>query len=68
MQYVIYFAVATPLVLGWLFWAADRPPLPPLFNSGIDNLHVQQVPPARATVAPGAPKRLARDTPAARNE
>jgi hypothetical protein len=42
MQYVIYFAVATPLVLGWLLWEADRPPLPPLFNSGIDNLHAQR--------------------------
>jgi hypothetical protein len=68
MQYVIYFAVAAPLVLGWLFWAADRPPLPPLFNTGIDNLHVQAGPPAPPSIPPDAPKRLARDMSAPRNE
>jgi hypothetical protein len=67
MQYVIYVLVATPLLLGWLFWAADRPPLPPLFNSGIENLHAESAAPAQAT-AHDAPKRLARDTRAPRNE
>jgi hypothetical protein len=66
MQYVIYVLVATPLVLGWLFWAADRPPLPPLFNSGIDNLHVRAAPPPPAQPASSA--RLARNADASRNE
>jgi hypothetical protein len=68
MQYIVYFAVATPLVLGWLLWEADRPPLPPLFDSGIDNLQVQAAPPARPAVAPDTSKRLASDTSAPRNE
>ena len=38
MQYLIYFAVATPLLLGWLFWqAATMPPQPPLFASGYEH-------------------------------
>jgi hypothetical protein len=39
MQYVIYFAVATPLLLGWLFYeAATLPPQPPLFASGYERI------------------------------
>lgn len=62
MQYLIYVLVATPLLLGWLFWEADRPPLPPLFQSGIDALQTRAAPP----VAP--PHRVARNTAAPRNE
>lgn len=38
MQYLVYFAVATPLVLGWLMWAsATIPPQAPLFSqTGLD--------------------------------
>lgn len=65
MQYLIYFLVATPLVLGWLVWEADRPPLPPLFQSGIDALQSQAAP----LVAPAVtPNRVARNTAAPRNE
>jgi hypothetical protein len=40
MQYLIYFAVATPLVLAWLFWATtETPTVPPLFHSFDDELH-----------------------------
>jgi hypothetical protein len=68
MQYLIYFAVATPLVLGWLFWEADRPPLPPMFQTGIEALQTRAEP---ATVPPAGsagPARLARNTAAPRNE
>lgn len=65
MQYVIYVLVATPLLLGWLLWASDRPPMPPLFNSGIDNLHVRSEPPLGPQPAPN---RLARNSDAPRNE
>jgi len=65
MQYLIYVLVATPLVLGWLFWEADRPPLPPMFQSGIDALQTRAEPP---TVPPAAPKRVARNGAAPRNE
>jgi len=42
MQYLIYFAVATPLLLVWLFWqAAGVPPPPPMFHSFADTLHAQ---------------------------
>jgi len=39
MQYLIYFAVATPLLLGWLFWttAGETQP-PPMFHSFADTL------------------------------
>ncbi|HEU5016453.1 MAG TPA: hypothetical protein VFT69_00615 [Pseudolabrys sp.] len=47
MQYVIYFLVATPLVLAWLFWAAAvTPPQPPMFNTGYNNLQAATVSPA----------------------
>lgn len=65
MQYLIYLLVATPLLLGWLFWEADRPPLPPMFQSGIDALQTRAEP---ATVPPASPKRIARNTAAPRNE
>lgn len=33
MKYLIYLAVATPLVLGWLLWASDTtPPQAPLIS------------------------------------
>jgi hypothetical protein len=65
MQYLVYLLVATPLLLGWLFWEADRPPLPPMFQSGIDTLQTRAEPPR----LPAAdPKRVARKTAAARNE
>ena len=65
MQYLIYVLVATPLVLGWLFWESDRPPLPPMFRSGIETLQTRAKPP---TVPPNARKRVARNTAAPRNE
>jgi hypothetical protein len=44
MKYVIYFAVATPLVLGWLFWeSAHTPPPLPMFHSFADTAHDQAV-------------------------
>jgi hypothetical protein len=47
MQYVIYFLVATPLVVAWLFWAAAvTPPQPPMFNMGYNNLQSVSVLPA----------------------
>jgi len=65
MQYLIYFAVATPLVLGWLFWEADRPPLPPMFQTGIEALQTRPAPPPATGVGPA---RVARNTAAPRNE
>ena len=42
MQYLIYFAVTTPLLLGWLFYtAATLPPAPPLFASGYERTSTQ---------------------------
>lgn len=53
MQYVIYFLVATPLVVAWLFWAAAvTPPQPPMFNTGYNNLQSVAALPA----APGDQK------------
>jgi hypothetical protein len=44
MQYLIYFAVATPLLLGWLFWeTAGAPPPPPMFHSFADTVHDRAV-------------------------
>ena len=65
MQYLIYLLVATPLLLGWLFWESDRPPPPPLFQSGIETLQTRTKPPAVPRVAPN---RIARNTAAPRNE
>ncbi len=40
MQYVIYFAVTTPLLLAWLFWqTAGVPPPPPMFHTFADTVH-----------------------------
>ncbi len=40
MQYLIYFAVATPLVLAGLLWAsAVTPPQPPMFHSFAETIH-----------------------------
>lgn len=66
MQYVIYVLVATPLLLGWLFWAGDQPPQPPLFHSGIDALQSRARPPTDPVAV--SPKRVARNTAAPRNE
>lgn len=39
MQYLIYFAVTTPLLLGWLFYEAATVPAPrPLFTSGYEDV------------------------------
>ena len=44
MQYLVYFAVATPLLLGWLFWqTAGVPPPPPMFHSFADTIHDRAV-------------------------
>lgn len=44
MQYLIYFAVTTPLLLAWLFWqTAGVPPPPPMFHSFADTAHNQAV-------------------------
>jgi hypothetical protein len=62
MQYLIYFAVATPLLLGWLFYeAATLPPPAPLFASGYE--HTSAVPAqqlAATPVANTAPKKFAK--------
>ena len=46
MQYLVYFAVATPLLLIWLFWAsatAVPPANSPLFHSFDEDLHQADV-------------------------
>lgn len=49
MQYVIYFLVATPLVLGWLLWAsATTPPQPPMFNTGYNAIYAKAPQSAKA--------------------
>jgi hypothetical protein len=53
MQYLVYVLVATPLLLGWLFWeSAHIPPSPPLFASGLEHLSTQPV--RQAAAAPVA--------------
>jgi hypothetical protein len=63
MQYLIYFAVTTPLLLGWLFYeAATLPPQPPLFASGYE--HVSTEPAQKLAGAPvgnSGPKKLAKN-------
>ena len=66
MQYVIYFAVATPLLLGGLLYeAATQPPVPPLFASGYE--HISAKPQQKLAAAPianpvsNAPKKLAKN-------
>jgi hypothetical protein len=42
MKYLIYFAVTTPLLLGWLFWqTAGVPPPPPMFHTFAETVHEQ---------------------------
>jgi hypothetical protein len=66
MQYLIYFAVTTPLLLGWLFYeAATLPPAPPLFASGYEDISGQA--PAQLAGAPvgnNAPKKFAKNVSA----
>lgn len=51
MQYLIYFAVVAPLLLGWLFYeAATLPPPAPLFASGYE--HISAVPEQKLAGAP----------------
>ncbi len=39
MQYLVYFAVAMPLLQGWLFWTtAGKPQPPPMVHSFADSL------------------------------
>lgn len=63
MQYLIYLAVTTPLLLSWLFYeAATLPPPPPLFASGYEHLSTQPAQQlAGAPVANSGPKQLARN-------
>ncbi len=64
MQYLIYFAVATPLLLGWLFWeAATMPPEPRLFASGYEHISPEpaQTLASAPVTAPAANKKLARN-------
>ncbi len=63
MQYLIDFAVATPLLLGWLFYeAATLPPAKPLFASGFEHNSTQPAQKlAGAPVANTGPKKIARN-------
>ena len=63
MQYLIYFAVTTPLLLGWLLYeAATLPPAQPLFASGYERVSTapaEQL--AGAPVSSPASKKLAKN-------
>ena len=63
MQYLIYFAVTTPLLLGWLFYeAATLPPPAPLFASGYEHISTKPAEQlAGAAVRNVDPKKLARN-------
>jgi hypothetical protein len=51
MQYLIYFTVTMPLLLGWLFYEAATLPAPaPLFASGYE--HVSTKPAEQLAGAP----------------
>lgn len=68
MQYVVYFAVVTPLLFVWLFWqAATMPPQAPLFASGYERMATQSQKFAKArAAAPAVTKKLAKnETPSA---
>jgi hypothetical protein len=55
MQYVVYFVVAAPLLVGWMFWeSAHIPPQQPLFASGLDHLSTQPV--RQAAAVPASPQ------------
>jgi hypothetical protein len=61
---VIYFIVAPPLLLAWLFWeAATMPPQPSLFASGYEHILPEPAQTlASATVTPpAANKKLAKN-------
>ncbi len=63
MQYLIYFAVTTPLLLGWLFYEAAMLPAPePLFGSSYEHVSTQPAQKlAGAPVANAPSKKLARN-------
>lgn len=62
MQYVIYFLVATPLVLGWMLWAsATTPPQPPMFNTGYNAIYAGE-PAAAPKPAKAAKKAVANNS------
>jgi hypothetical protein len=68
MHYFLYFAVATPLVLGWLFYeSATLPPQPPLFSSGYERIAGKEAAATTATnfAAISAPNKLAKNDTAA---
>jgi hypothetical protein len=52
MKYLSYFAVATPLVLGWLLWAAwvTPPPQVPLISPTGLNAVANEIPASPATI------------------
>jgi len=58
MQYLIYFVVATPLLLGWLFYEAATLP-PPSGYEHISAVPAQQL--AATPVANTAPKKFAKN-------
>lgn len=63
MQYLIYFAVTTPLLLGWLFYeAATLPPQGPLFASGYEHISTKPADQlAGAPVATNGPSKFAKN-------
>jgi hypothetical protein len=69
MQYLIYFAVTAPLLLGWLYYeAATLPPSPPLFASGYE--HTATAPaqqPVAAPVTTNGTKKFANNDSSATN-
>lgn len=72
MQYVIYFVVATPLLLGWLIYEAATQPTPrPLFASGYESISAE--PQQKLAAAPVAnsesntSKKLAKNETSAAN-
>jgi len=71
MQYLIYFALATPLLLGWLVYeAATQTPPPPLFASGYERISAEPQQIAAAPVAnpmSNASKKLAKNETSAAN-
>jgi hypothetical protein len=56
MKYLRYFAVATPLVLGWLLWAAwvTPPPQVPLISPTGLNAVADEIPASPATIRTAA--------------
>jgi hypothetical protein len=63
MQYFAYFAVATPLLLAWLFWASATvvsPDPAPLFHSFDEDLHQAAVLKERALADLNSAQSIAR--------